>query len=338
MKNSKRFGSKVVVGALPFLIVMAFARATPDESPCAIITRDAKGSEMIPPKGRVQNKLTLEGPIACGSMLLTHEEPIWFKLSNQAVVKLAPNSFIEIPKENGQTFRIYRGEALISSPPGIAAQTWSTPNSETIFKGGVAWIQYSPKTRITTVSCFNREFEFRNKFNEDAKQVVHAGEMSKLAIQSAQVLPSQPIVMNQGAVKQALQNLNLPEADQTELVAVVKRVYEDRSKSLTSEIQDWADAPAGEPDREIASVKETPKKNSAIDPKEADFVTRKMRERLYGEESEEPVARRQSRKPASVKRDVDQEVIHDHEKQRELKSFNQEKKKLEKDLEQVNSD
>ena len=279
---------------------LSCAQGAIDEQPCAVVVRSGKGVQIIPPQGKVQTHFDSENPVACGSMLITQQETFWVRLSDQTVVKIAPHSFIEMPKANTKVYRVYRGAALVSAPPGIYTQTWSTPNSDSIFKGGVAFIQYSTTDHLTTVGCFNRNFEFKNKFNSDASQIVHAGETSHLMIQDAQVTPTQPAVMSHGSVLETLADLSLPEADHKELVEIVKRVYEDRAKSLASEIEEWEEAPAvgAKPARTIASVK-AGKAQKAVNPKEAAFVSAQLRTRLYGSEEDQKTLEK-SRNPASA--------------------------------------
>ena len=335
MKRTKRWTQKLILSLIPVLVGITFARATPDETPCGVVMKIGKAAQVIPSHGSVQTRFTEEAPIGCASMVITRQEPFWIRLADQTVLKIAPQSFVEIPKEGSKVFRVYRGQVLVSAPPGIATQTWSTPNSEAIFKGGVAYIQYHPDTRVTTVSCFNRDFEFRNKFNENAATTVHAGEMSHLAIQEASVKPSQPAVMNHQSVVQVLANLQLSESDQTEMVASVKRVYQAREKSLTSEIEDW-ETPADaheEPSRSIASVpvKGVAKPQKAVDPKEAEFVTRMMNERLYGTEKDQTAADA-GRKPASVKTKA---PLIDSEQVKQQRVLKQETKRVEKEIGQI---
>jgi hypothetical protein len=339
-RNKKTWPKKLVFSFLPLFLGMTFASATPDESPCGIVMKSGKGAQIIPTRGSVQTKFSNEFPVSCSSMVITHQDPFWVRLSDQSVLKVAPQSFVELPKAGSAVFHVYRGQVLVSAPPGIATQTWSTPNSEAIFKGGIAFIQYHPETRVTTVSCFNRDFKFRNKFNEGAETTVHAGEMSHLAIQEASVNPSQPAVMNHNSVNNVLAELKLDPADQTELVAAVKRVYQDREKSLASEIEDFESEPEVkkvEPSRSIASVpvKGVAKPVKALDPVEAEFVTRKMHERLYGTDADQKLVEpKTARKPASVP--VNE--IADGEKVKEHQVLKQETKRLEKEIGTIRDD
>jgi hypothetical protein len=289
-----------LIGIVPILVGVTFARATPDEAPCGVVLKSGKGVQVIPKQGSVQNHLEEAAPISCATMVITHQDPFWIRLSDQTVIKIAPQSFVEIPQTDSKIFRLYRGQVFVSAPPGISVQTWSTPNSESIFGGGIAYFQYEADTRVSTVSCFNREFQFRNKFNENAMTTVHAGEMSHLAIHEASVNPSAPMIMNHASVVLALKNLQMTTSDQDQLVAIVKRVYQAREKSLSSEIEDWESEPAAvAPSRTIASVKGVAKPEKAIDPKEAEFVTNMLRAHLYGTNADQKLVE-PARKPASV--------------------------------------
>ena len=323
---NKKIRYKSILFLVPVLGI-AFAQATPDEAPCALVLKAGKGSQLIPPQGKVAVHFAENAPVVCGSMLITHDEPFWVKTSDSTVIKLAPHSFVEVPKSKSKDYRLYRGEAVVTAPPAISKQVWSTPNSESEFKGGIAWIQYDATARVTTVACFNRSFEFKNKFNEDAKQTIQAGEMSHLAIQDSQVVPSLPAVMNHESVSAAVTQLSLPKEDAAELVAIVKRVYEDRSKSLVSEMEQWQEIEEKkEPSRSIASVPEKSNRK-AVDENEASFVNHMLKARLYGED--EPQAN-SSRTPAGV-----DPKISDSEKTNQTKKLNVETKRVEKEIDSL---
>jgi hypothetical protein len=342
MKHPK-WTRRIFLGFAPILVGIGFANATPGETPgetpCGVVLKVGKGVQLIPTHGSVQNDFTEATPVSCASMIITHQETFWIRLSDQTVIKIAPQSFVEISKADAKTFHLYRGEVLVSAPPGISEQTWSTPNAETLFKGGMSLIHYQASERVTTVSSFNREVEFRNKFNPAATATVRVGEMSHLAIQEASVNPSQPAVMNHATVTQVLANLKLDSAEQTELSEVVKHVYEDRAKSLASEIADWDAVPEEDkkdekPSRSIASVKGIAAPEKALDPKEANFVTQMMREHLYGSNEDQKNVE-SNRKPASAEKPM---AIDDTEMQNHKKSLKLENKKLEKEIEQINED
>lgn len=322
-----------------FFIGMGVTSAEAEEAPCAVVTRVGRGIQVIPEKGKVFNKVQIDQAIPCGTMILTHDESLWIKLSNQTVVKLAPKSFIEIPMESRKSYKLYRGAALLSAPTSLLAQTWSTPNSELDFKGGVAVIQYLPDERTSIVGCFNRKVEFRNKFNSNAVQELSAGEMSHLAIQEGRVRPSQPVVMHYGSVMNVLNQMGLPREDQEQIVSVVKQVYEDRSKSLVSGIQEWSDSDE-EPSRGPASDGAASKK--ALDAKEAEFTLNQLRNRIYGTPDEQkryvpPIF--PEREPAALKsKEPQAPSLKDGEKQKQEKAFRAESKRIQKEIERLNPD
>ena len=290
---------------IQFFSIFSYAGA--EDAPCAVVTKTAKGVQLIPEKGKVDTKAALDTGISCGSMVITHAEPLWIKLSDQTLVKLGPETFVELPKGSTKNYKIYRGMVMVSGPTSLLAQIWSTPNAEVDYRGGVSVIQYLSKEKATLAGCFNRKIEFRNKFNSSAVQELSAGEMSHLAIQEGRVQPSRPSLMHQDSVTDVLVRLGVPKGDQDQMVAVVKQVFEDRSKSLVTEVKDWADQDQG-PSRSIASVPQSSK--SAIDEKEAAFTMKMLKDRLYGTDPEQQKfvpAPHAYRTPASVMSDVEQD-------------------------------
>jgi hypothetical protein len=303
------------------------AFAGKEDSVCAVLTRTGRGIQVIPEKGRVMTDLTVDSPIPCGSMVLTHDAPVWIKLSDQTVVKMGPRSFIEVPAEDSRNFRMYRGAVMLSAPASLIARTWSTPNSEIDFKGGVVVLQYIPEERISIAGCFNRRVEFRNKFNSSATQELGAGEMSRLAIQEGRVRPTHPALLHPTSVGNVLANLGLDSTEQEQVVAIVKQVYEDRSKSLVAGIQDWSENNG--PSRSIESVPMSSK--STIDPKEAELTMKLLKDRLYGT-NEEQVKFSPAPAPAPKRAPAS---IHDEHKDQKEKKFKTEVRRIEKEIDRV---
>ena len=312
---------------------IAFASSTPDEVPCAMMLKFGRGTQVIPPEGKVQTRFEVDQPVVCGAMVITHADPVWIRHSNQTVFKIGPNSFFELGKVKSAPHRLYRGQMLMTAPPSIPELMVSTPNGEVNFKGGVAFIQYAPDSKETSVASFNRSFDFKNKFNNEAEQTVRVGEISRLMLNQDRVVPSQPIVMSPSSVKEALNGFELASDEQNELTKVVERVFEARAKSLTSDIDDWAEIEKSEQaNRTIASVPEKPSKNtkSAIDPKEAKFSMDLLKKHLYGDDedmkmlNDEPV-----RAPASAQK------LKDPEYDRKKAKKTQETKRLMKEVSEL---
>ncbi len=317
-----------LVLTLSCMVLMKPVFASDADAVCGVLTKTGRGIQMIPEKGRVQTDLTVDSPVPCGSMVLTHDAPAWIKLMDQTVVKLGPRSFIEVPGPESKSFRMYRGAIMLSAPASLIARTWSTPNSEIEFKGGVVVLQYIPEDRITIAGCFNRKVEFKNKFNSSAAQELQAGEMSRLAIQEGRVTPTHPAILHPASVGNVLASLGLEPSEQEQVVAIVKQVYQDRSKSLVADIQDWSGNEG--PSRSIASIPQSSKRT--IDPKEAEFTMKILKDRLYGTDEEqtkyvpEPMTRRA---PASIR---------DEHKEQAGKKFKTEVRRIEKEIDRVDPD
>lgn len=304
------------------------AVADTGEAVCAVVTKTGNGLQVIPEKGKVMTRLEQDAAVPCGSMVLTHADPVWIQLADQTVVKMGPMSFIEVPSKDARSFRMYRGAIMLSSPASLVSKTWSTPNAEVDFKGGVVVIQYLPEERMTLTGCFNRKVEFRNKFNSKAVQELSAGEMSRLAIQEGRVQPTHPSIMHPNSVGDVLTRIGLAPSEQEQIVAVVRQVYDDRSKSLVADISDWSDGEG--PSRSIASIPQGGK--HTVDPKEAELTMRLLKDRLYGTDEEQTKfvpAPHASRAPASVK---------DERGELKKKKFKTEVHRIGKEIDQLDPD
>ncbi|NDG85229.1 MAG: hypothetical protein EBX52_09380 [Proteobacteria bacterium] len=322
--------SKWITAAAAAMLSLAF-HAHASDVPCAVVTKAGKGAQIIPEKGHVESRVRVDQGIACGSMMITHAEPVWIRLSNMTVVKLGPETFVEIADPELKRLRLYRGSALLTAPASLAAQVWTTPNAELEFHGGVSVLQYTPADRVSIAGCFNRKVSFRNKFNEAAAIELSAGEMSHLAITEGRVKPSRAGVMHHSAVAEVLAQFGLENAEREQFVAVVKQVYEDRAKSLVSGIESFGEGSDG-PGRTIASVPQGSK--HVIDPKEAAFTLKLLKERIYGSEDEQnrfaPPPIRVKRAPASVNT-----ALGDDVKVNQEKKFKQESKRIGKEIERL---
>lgn len=318
--------SKSLVTLSAFAVAgIAFAASTPDVVPCAMMLKAGNGVQIIPPQGAVQTRFQVDQPIVCGSMVISHAEPVWIRHQDQTVFKLGPNSFFEIGKKKTDAHRLYRGQVLVNAPPSIPTMTLTTPNGEVEFKGGVAWIEYSPTEKETAVASFNRTVDFKNKFSADAVQTVNVAEISRLTLNQDRVIPSQPVVMSPSSIKEALQGFDLADDEHEELTQVVQRVFENRAKSLTADIEDWSEiAKAAEAARSIASVpeKKVKKTEVAINPAEAKFSMDLLKKHLYGDDEDMKMLNDESRKPASVQK------LDDSEYEKKKKKKKQETQRL----------
>lgn len=326
--SKKHFTRALVFFGFPVTLVCGvIAQSEVNLAPCGVVVQVGKAAQIIPAHGKVVNHVSNQAAVECNAMVLTHQDPMWIKLSNQALIKLAPHTFLELPNSKGIHYRVYRGEVLITAPPSGMATMWTTPNAEMEIKGGVAWLQYLTEDRRSTVGVFNRAVVFRNKFNSDAIQKVSTGEMSTLAIRDARVMPSQPAVMSHSRLSEVLAHFSISLNEKNELIAIVKEVYEDRAKALTSDIEEWQSEPAEPLARGIASV---PEHRKAVDPKEESFVIKMMKERLYGG-GEEPA----QRAPASKSKAV---TIQDSEFKKIQKKREAETRRVEKQIERLDPD
>ena len=295
--------NKFLILTLLGLIFTGISRGTgtSENSPCAVVTKSGKGVEAIPLKGKILTRFKDHAPLECGSMIVTHAEGISIRLDNQVTIKIAPNSFFEIAKAKKESHRLYRGEVLVDAPVGTPVQAITTPNGKVMLQGGVDWIQYHAEEKETTVAAFSKTCKFQNKFDERAEQTVHAGEMSRLALDGERIIPTQPELVEPGSAESALEHFDLAAEEKTKFMSAVTKVVEGRTKSFTAELENWKENKDAEetyaPSRGIASVK---KKDEAVDELEAEHTMNLLKARLYGESEELKHWDEEDRKPASV--------------------------------------
>lgn len=299
------------------------------ESPntCAAVEQTGRSVQVIPQSGPVLNHFSEKDAIPCGSMVITHGEGFGIRLSNEVSVRIAPNSFIELGKAAVSTHRLYRGDLMLSGPQGSGHVVVTTPNGEVHFEGGVFTLQYQTQTRTTSVASFNRSVDFKNKFNTAATQKVNVGEISRLTIHDIRVVPTQPVAMSPSSVKEGLAVFSLPAVDRDEMVAIVARVFENRAKTLMSDLENFEGIKVPEESkRSPASVE---RYQPAVDEKEAEFTMKMLRRRLY--EGDDSIAQKTvegSRAPASMP------TIQDKKKQQQEK---QKQKSTEKVLKEIST-
>jgi len=271
---------------------------------CGHFTKGSKNAQLIPVKGKVYTKISNEEALPCGSMIITHEEPLWVEMADLTQFKIASNSFFEFGKKDALKHKLYRGEVMVSAPPSIKEFELVTPNSSANFHGGVVLMTYDFKSKESTLASFNRKIQFKNKFHVDAEQVVNAGEMSRLWIGDSKITPTQPEVMNPRSVVSAFAGFSLPEEELKELKAVAERTEDSRSKALVADLESWEDLEkeSSHPtERTLASVPAKNKKvESSIDPVEANIGLSLLKKHLYGDEQDQKIFE-ESRRPASFK-------------------------------------
>lgn len=286
--------NKLALTLLSLLLVSGPLAHAGDDT-CALVEKFGKATQVIPKQGAVVTRFESQTPISCGSMVITHGDGFWIRYSNQVMVKIAPHTFFEIGKSVGDVHRLYRGDLLVSGPAGSGDMTFTTPNGEVHFEGGVFTVQYQTETRTTSVASFNRAVDFKNKFNTQAFQQVKVGEISRLTIHDIRVVPTQPVAMSPTSVKEAMTSFDLPDAEREEMVAIVARVYENRAKTLVSDLESFKEIPEGKADnRSPASLG---RYKPAVDEKEEEFAMKVLRRRLY--QNDEELEKKTARKPAS---------------------------------------
>ena len=308
-------------------ILFSFASLPAIADVCGHVNKGSKNAQLIPIQGKIKTQLVKDDILSCGSMLITHEDSVWIELSDLTQFKVAPNTFIEFSKKENLRHQLFRGEVMVVAPPSIREFELTTPNSVTLFHGGVMLVRYAPKNKETILASFNRKVTFKNKFHLDAEQVVDAGEMSRLWIGESRIVPSQPELMNPRSVKMAFQPFGLEKDEITELTAVIQRAEVSRSKSLVADLESWEDIEkdnGGSISRSLASV--------SIEPKEADIGLALLKKHLYGDETDrkmfnDPGSSEDLRNPASIR---PSEKFNDTQYQRKkAKESSQMKKVLE---------
>ena len=242
-----------VISCSIFSSHQGFAAPAAGVPACALITKAGRGVEVIPPQGRVVTRFKNDFPIPCGTMVITHHEPVWVQLASRVQFRLAPDTFVEFSKGNGDPLRLFRGNILVDAPVGTDRQVLLTPNGKTILDGGVAWIQYQPAEKQTTVSSLVRSCRLQNRFYEAAEQVLHSGESSHLAVAGDRIVPSQPELADSGSIGAILAQFELSPEDVQRYSFAVNRSFEGKLKSFTAELENWTQNKE-EPSREIASV------------------------------------------------------------------------------------
>lgn len=312
-----------------FSLVFLFMSVPAIADVCGHVTQGSKNAQMIPVQGKTKTQIVKDEVFSCGAMLITHQDAVWVELSDHTQFKIAPNSFFEFSKKEKNRHQLYRGEVFVTAPPSIREFELTTPNSVSVFHGGVMLIRYVPTAKETTLASFNRKVIFRNKFHSEAEQVVNSGEMSRLWIGESRIVPTQPEVMNSHSVAKAVQSFGLSEDEVFEMTAIVKRTMEARSKALVADLESWEDLEKESPvDRSLATVSGKKKKTeSSIDTQEASYGISLMKKHLYGDEEDQKMF--DDRAPASVRHG---EKLKDTEYQRKKAKESVQMKKVIDDI------
>ncbi len=285
-----------------FLFQVGFAHAG---SVCGRFIKGSKKAQLIPIQGKVSAKIALNDLMPCGATVITNAEPVWIEANDLTVFKIAPATFVEFSPSAQKKHQLYRGTVMVSAPPTIAGFEWMTPNSITEFKGGAFMLNYDPTTKETLISNFNRKLVFKNKFHPDAQQVVAAGEMSRLWINEDRLIPTEPEIMDSKSVKPAVAGFLIPDDELKQLVGVIDRAVESRSKSFVSDLESWEELEQEQQrqaERKIASVDGQEKQKDdlvSIEMKEAERALNLLKNHLYGEDADWKI-HDESRKPSSV--------------------------------------
>lgn len=311
-------------------IILLFVCQSASAEWCGRVIHGSKNAQLIPLKGMTKAELKKDDLVDCGAMIITHEDMVWVEMKDQTQFKIAANTFVEFSRPEKQRHQLYRGQVYVTAPPTIKTFELTTPNSVSVFSGGIMLVRYQAKAKETTVASFNRKVVFKNKFHDDAEQTVNTGEMSRFWIADSKIAPSPPELMSPVSVKSALGDFGVSKEDVTELTAVVQRVAAARSKALVADLENWEEyqqkaEAAGR--RSIASI---PGKgdDTSIDPKEAEVGMDLLKKHLFGDAEDEKMFA-ETRKPASVK---SVEKIKDTEYQSKKAKVSREMKRVLEDI------
>jgi hypothetical protein len=295
--------NKWVMVALVALFQIQAVQASGKDGICGRVVLASKKAQLIPPKGKIQIRMNEDQLVDCGSMVITNEEPVWIEMPDLTRVRIADRTFFEFATVGSVKHQLYRGRVLVTAPQGIHGFDLHTPNSITGFKGGVILLGYDATAKETVLSSFNRKVVLKNKFHPDAEQTISAGEMSKLWIGESRIVPTEPEIMDAKSVKPAVAAFRIPSNETVELLAVVERAVESRSKSFVADLESWEDIEKESQrvaERQLASYSgKTKAEEKSIDEKEAERAISLMKDRLYGSD-EDWKSHDESRKPASA--------------------------------------
>ncbi len=311
-------------------------------APCAQVTKADQGFQITDQHGKIRTVFNEKSEgVECGAIISTHEGTAWIKTQGQTAMKFGPDTYFEFNRmdKTKEFYTLYRGRLLLQSPPQKKTLIIFTPQAQIEYNGGVAWVEYMPDSKITQVASFNKNVRIQNRFNEKAFQLVHAGEMSGMDFGDPRVVPKQPEVMSSASANALLTKLKLNTEERESFVQVVERVYDDRTKSLESELEGWKDI--SKPQEEGRSLASETKKDSkpsqretieTIQEREAAFVMDQFKKRVYS--GVQPTAERD---PAAESQRVSSEKITpkkltDPEYKKVLESQEREKQKVLKQL------
>jgi len=80
-------------------VAMFFTLSANAGEVCGRIVKGSSHAQMVPPQGKTQGKIEEDDQVACGSMIITNQEPVWIELADLTRFKLAPDTFFETSPE-----------------------------------------------------------------------------------------------------------------------------------------------------------------------------------------------------------------------------------------------
>lgn len=266
----------IVMSGVVLLLSWKSLGLNSDTAPCAVIIKATHGSQVIPVAGKVNTRLKEKHEVGCGSMIVTHKDPLWIRYSDQVVYRVAPDTFIEVSQSKNAPTKVFRGSVLIDTDAAQVHHSVVTPNAQVSYEGGMILVSYLPKEKKSALSVFRGQSQMTNRFFDGATQKVAAGEMTDLSIGAERTLPTQPELISPTSVVGAVASFDLPEAETKGLKDGVEKTFERRARSFVAEIENWQEIQSHE-DRSPASQGE-----SALEEEEARQMLNLLQERLYG--------------------------------------------------------
>jgi len=222
-KNSFKRNNPKIIFCLSLLAFIAAPVAARDLQPgaeqapvCAIISSfvgqisimDANRTKTVEPERKMV--------VGCGSWISVVSGSLHLKHRDGHNLTVGAGSFASLGTEKDQVL-LYRGSVYAEVSPGAPELRMISANARAKIRQGTVVLVYNDELEDSQLITLDKTAALENRFIEDKRMIVKAGEASSLNFKLLRVIPSAPRAVSQASLKSVLVTLNLDLREQKHL-------------------------------------------------------------------------------------------------------------------------
>ena len=213
-----------------------------EDSPCGVI-EDYLGDVQILDHARANLlEVKIHGGVACGSSITVGKGWARIRHQNGTRFNLSSETFIQFPDWREEAFFkddnliLYKGQVFVESDVETEEFKIVSATGRARLGRGKAIFIFRPEDEISQLIALKNFGTLENRFEQDKKVRVDAGEFTELNFKVLRVIPSLPAPISVATLRPKLADLQIPEKEAWNEIQTVMR----KQKKVTQKVQSKA--------------------------------------------------------------------------------------------------